>query len=155
MRSNVCSGAPLTALKPSLHLFVDASRQGWGADLEDQAASGLWSNNELRWHINNLELEALILALSHWQSCLERQVLAISTTSRSSGVFATRGLLTSLLPPTFRFLQFLDGLHMRFIVTTSPVVTTSWQTYSPNLTKWLSRSNYPRVIFMVPHIPAA
>ncbi|XP_071091242.1 uncharacterized protein [Haliotis cracherodii] len=40
------------------HLFVDLSLQGWGAHLEGQVASGLWSTDQRLWHINNLELEA-------------------------------------------------------------------------------------------------
>ncbi|XP_071090762.1 uncharacterized protein [Haliotis cracherodii] len=59
VESNVCGGVSLTALQPSLHLFV-ASKQGWGAHLGTETVAGLWSGDRLHWHSNNLELEALI-----------------------------------------------------------------------------------------------
>ncbi|KAL0148546.1 hypothetical protein M9458_056093 [Cirrhinus mrigala] len=44
-------------------LNTDASRMGWGAVCNGQAASGSWIGPRLQWHINCLELLAVFLAL--------------------------------------------------------------------------------------------
>ena len=41
---NVMTGFPLTSPVPSLTLFTDASLLGWGAYLEGQTVSGMWSS---------------------------------------------------------------------------------------------------------------
>ncbi|KAL0199366.1 hypothetical protein M9458_007906, partial [Cirrhinus mrigala] len=50
---------------PPEHLVVhtDASSTGWGAVCNGQAASGSWTGPRLQWHINCLELLAVLLAL--------------------------------------------------------------------------------------------
>jgi hypothetical protein len=48
-------------------MFVDASLEGWGAHLEDQVTSELWSLEEKNLHINVLELTAVLLAIRHWR----------------------------------------------------------------------------------------
>ncbi|KAL0185468.1 hypothetical protein M9458_021165, partial [Cirrhinus mrigala] len=47
------------------HMVVntDASKTGWGAVCNGQTASGSWSGPRLQWHINCLELLAVLLAL--------------------------------------------------------------------------------------------
>ncbi|KAL0187989.1 hypothetical protein M9458_015088, partial [Cirrhinus mrigala] len=42
---------------------TDASKTGWGATCNRQAASGVWTGPRLFWHINCLELLAVLLAL--------------------------------------------------------------------------------------------
>ncbi|KAL0198547.1 hypothetical protein M9458_007087, partial [Cirrhinus mrigala] len=42
---------------------TDASKTGWGATCNGQAASGVWTGSRLFWHINCLELLAVLLAL--------------------------------------------------------------------------------------------
>lgn len=41
-----------------LEIFTDASLTGWGVSCLDETASGQWSNEELQYHINYLELLA-------------------------------------------------------------------------------------------------
>ena len=48
------------------HLCIDASVEGWGAHLNDQETSGLWSSEEIRSHIGVLEIKAVINAVHHW-----------------------------------------------------------------------------------------
>ncbi|XP_067661149.1 uncharacterized protein [Haliotis asinina] len=62
---NVCAGVCLTSFNHDHELFVDASLLGWGAHLNGQTTSGLWSDAEREWHINNLEMQAVILAVRH------------------------------------------------------------------------------------------
>lgn len=49
---------------PTVHLFVDASLQGW--DAQDQTVPEVWSDVQCTLDINNLELESLIMAISHY-----------------------------------------------------------------------------------------
>ncbi|XP_041978933.1 uncharacterized protein LOC121732959 [Aricia agestis] len=46
-----------------LEIFSDASTTGWGASCGDQRASGRWSQEEIHFHINQLELLAAYFAL--------------------------------------------------------------------------------------------
>ena len=60
----------VAALLPRDHevlLFTDASNEGWGCQLGDLHASGLWSKTERRLHINLLELKAVLLSLKHFR----------------------------------------------------------------------------------------
>ena len=65
-------GVPVSLPLPSAHLFTDASMQGWGAHLDAQVASGLWSAAQQRLHINLLEMEAVRLALLAFLPSLRR-----------------------------------------------------------------------------------
>ena len=59
----------LTASKPSSHgnrdrtLTTDASNVGWGAVCGDTSTGGFWNLEEQRYHINFLELKAVLLGL--------------------------------------------------------------------------------------------
>jgi ribonuclease HI len=46
-----------------LVMFSDASNEGWGAVLEEKCANGRWSESERDWHINVLELMAILYGL--------------------------------------------------------------------------------------------
>ena len=77
--SNVLIGSPLHAEEHNLLLFTDASVKGWGAHLENQTVSGLWSDTEKNLHINVLELKAVFLAIRSFQSHLvNKRVLVAS-----------------------------------------------------------------------------
>ncbi len=62
---------------------TDASTLGWGAVCEGMPASGRWSEPQIRWHINRLELEAVFLALKEFRAQLERQHVLIRTDNTS------------------------------------------------------------------------
>ena len=56
--------------------YIDASKEGWGAHLDEHTARGTWSIPESRLHINYLELKAVFLALKEFQDlCLDKIVL--------------------------------------------------------------------------------
>ena len=61
--SSVLQGQPLHPLKHALQIFTDASKEGWGARLNEHTARGTWSVPESKLHINYLELKAVFLAL--------------------------------------------------------------------------------------------
>ena len=58
--SNVLPGQPLHPLKHALQIFTDASKEGWGAHLNERTARGTWSLPESKLHINHLELKAAL-----------------------------------------------------------------------------------------------
>ena len=74
--SNVLPGQTLHPLKHALQIFTDASKEGWGAHLDEHTARGTWSLSESKLHINYLELKAVFLALKEFQSfCCNKTVL--------------------------------------------------------------------------------
>lgn len=84
----------MTMLKPTLHLFINASKQGLKAHLDDRTTSGLWAGEQCNWHSNNLELEALILAVTYWRAILRNAQNYPQTTSPWCGVLEIRRLST-------------------------------------------------------------
>ena len=60
----------LNVCVPDVVLFTDASYDGWGAHIGDLVAGGRWNVDELDYHINVLELKAILLALKSF--CKER-----------------------------------------------------------------------------------
>ena len=52
---------------PGLHLYLHASRAGWGAHLLDCVMSGVWSEWGKLLHISLLEMKAMFLALQSFQ----------------------------------------------------------------------------------------
>ena len=64
---NVLTGQPLHPIKHALQVFTDASKEGWGAHLNEYTARGAWSLPESKLHINYLELKAVFLALREFQ----------------------------------------------------------------------------------------
>ena len=74
--SNVLQGQPLHPIKHALQIFTDASKEGWGAHLNEFTARGSWSVPESKLHINYLELKAVFLALKEFQIlCVDKIVL--------------------------------------------------------------------------------
>ena len=73
---NVLQGQPLHPVKHALQIFTDASKEGWGAHLNEFIARGSWSVPESKLHINYLELKAVFLALKEFQDlCVDKIVL--------------------------------------------------------------------------------
>ncbi len=76
-------GVPLGLVTSRVVVTTDASTLSWGAVCEGMPASGQWSEPQIRWHINRLELEAVFLALKEFQTQLERQHVLIRTDNTS------------------------------------------------------------------------
>ena len=73
---NVLQGQPLHPVRHALQIFTDASKEGWGAHLNEFTARGSWSVPESKLHINYLELKAVFLALKEFQDlCVDKIVL--------------------------------------------------------------------------------
>ncbi|XP_036150166.1 uncharacterized protein LOC105830632 [Monomorium pharaonis] len=57
------SSNPIRKGRYKHEIFSDASTTGWGAFHEGRTARGFWTEPEQKWHINRLELKAVLLAL--------------------------------------------------------------------------------------------
>ena len=73
VESNVLPGQPLDPLKHALQIFTDASKEGWGAHLNEHTARGTRSLPESKLHINYLELKVVLLALKRVPRPLQEQ----------------------------------------------------------------------------------
>ena len=65
--------------QPALQLFTDASKEGWGAHLNERTARGTWSLPESKLHINHLELKAVFLALKEFQDLCCNNIVLVAT----------------------------------------------------------------------------
>ena len=86
LSGRLTQGVSLSVPVPSLHLWTDASLEGWGAHSQDWQAQGLWSPAQARLHINVLELKAMLFALR-----------ALSPTPPPGSVIALQGDNTTAL----------------------------------------------------------
>ena len=77
--SNVLPGQPLHPLKHALQIFTDASKEGWGAHLNERTARGTSSVPESKLHINHLELKAVFLALKEFQDLCSNNIVLVAT----------------------------------------------------------------------------
>ena len=76
---NVLPGQPLHPLKHALQIFTNASKEGWGAHLNEGTARGTWSLPESKLHINHLELKAVFLALKEFQDLCSNNIVLVAT----------------------------------------------------------------------------
>ena len=72
-------GQPLHPIKPALQIFTDASKEGWGAHLNEHTARGTWSLPESKLYINYLELKVVFLALKEFQDLCSDKIVLIAT----------------------------------------------------------------------------
>ena len=81
---NVLSGQPLHPMDHSVQIFMDASKEGWGAHIEGQMARGYRLTSDSRLHINILELKAVLLALRKFQSLVSGKIVLIAADNTTS-----------------------------------------------------------------------
>ncbi|KAL0200123.1 hypothetical protein M9458_003310, partial [Cirrhinus mrigala] len=74
------------------HMVVntDASKTGWGAVCDGQAASDSWTGPRLQWHINCLELLAVLLALRRLLPVLRDKHVLVRTDNIPKVVYINR-----------------------------------------------------------------
>ena len=73
------SGIPNRPFQADLTIFLDSSRQGWGAHMGDSKISGTWTLTDRKLHINYLEFKAVTLALQHWAPLLQGRQVMVAT----------------------------------------------------------------------------
>ena len=107
---NVLTGQLLHPIQHALQIFTDASKEGWGAHLNEFIARGTWSLLESKLHINCLELKAVFLALSVPKSVHEKDGFSSNRQHYSSGLHQQGGRheVGPALCPT---LENLDLVH--------------------------------------------
>ncbi|KAI2646019.1 ORF V: Enzymatic polyprotein [Labeo rohita] len=91
------AGVPLGQVSRHMVVNTDASKTGWGAVCNGQTASGSWSGPRLQWHINCLELLAVLLALRRFLPVLRDKHVLIRTDN----------------VPTVAYINRQGGLHSR------------------------------------------
>ena len=117
-RADSCRSTPPPPPPPqtSLHLITDARKVGWGAHLEPLSltVSGMWSYQESLLHINNLEMRAAQLAVTHFKAHLQDWCMMLSTdnTSAVSYVQAQGDTLTLPLPKDHRSADSCGNLNI-------------------------------------------
>ncbi|KAI2664149.1 ORF V: Enzymatic polyprotein [Labeo rohita] len=78
------AGVPLGQVSRHLVVYTDASSTGWGAVCNGQAPSGSWTGPRLQWHINCLELLAVLLALRRFRPMLRHKHVLVRTDSTAT-----------------------------------------------------------------------
>ncbi len=104
-------GVPLESPLPEMTLFTDASTAGWGAHIDENLVSGLWSTEQQLLHINNLEMLAVILALQHFHHLVTgHRVLVMTDNTTVVGQIRNQGGTHSieLYELTKQLLQWTD-----------------------------------------------
>ena len=74
-----CSSGSTITLKHALQILTDASKEGWGAPLNERTARGIWPLPESKLHINYLELKAVFLALKEFQDLCLNNIVLVAT----------------------------------------------------------------------------
>ncbi|KAL0161197.1 hypothetical protein M9458_044922, partial [Cirrhinus mrigala] len=78
------AGVPLGQVSRHLVVYTDASSTGWGAVCNGQAASGSWTGPRLQWHINCLELLAVLLVLRRFRPMLRHKHVLVRIDSTAT-----------------------------------------------------------------------
>ena len=76
---NMLQGQALHPVKHALQIFADASKEGWGAHLNEHTARGTWCLPESKLHINYLELEAVFLVLKEFEDLCSGKIILVAT----------------------------------------------------------------------------
>ena len=78
-RQCTSKGQPLHPIKHALQIFIDASKEGWGAHLNEHIARENLALPESKLHINYLELKAFFLAPKKFQDLCSDNIVLIAT----------------------------------------------------------------------------
>ena len=103
LEDNVLTGQPLHPIKHALQIFIDASKEGWGAHLNQRTTRGAWSLPESKLHINYLELKAVFLALKEFKDICAGRIVLVATENTTVVSYINKeggmrsGLLCALL----------------------------------------------------------
>ncbi|CAG2193457.1 unnamed protein product [Mytilus edulis] len=138
-QANVLRGQLLSSPVPNQTLFTDASNLGWGAYLEGLSVSGVWTPDLLKEHINILEMKAVLLALSHFQSLLQNKSLIV--------VRHVPGKLNVLADALSRTLTPVNT-EWELLQSVFQAITLQWG--SPHVDLFATSLNYKVQVFMSP-----
>ena len=113
----VFKGVPASWPVASATITTDASMTGWGASYGDRKMCGVWLHPHLSWHINALELRAVLLSLREFSPALQGRVVrvmldnqtAVAYLRKSGGIRSRR--LNSIALETLKFADSI-GVHL-------------------------------------------
>jgi hypothetical protein len=88
--TNVMVGVPIQYPPPQIEIFTDASLFGWGAHINQMTISGVWSEEQSLLHINLLEMEAVRLALLHFEMHILNKSVLIATDNTTVVAYINR-----------------------------------------------------------------
>lgn len=69
---------------PSVIIHTDSSRSGWGAKLGTEKIGGHWLEREQEYHINALEMLAVLFALQAFQHLIKGKYIKVFTDSTTT-----------------------------------------------------------------------
>ena len=75
---------------PNMTLTTDASTKGWGAVYGEQKTGGLWSLEEQGFHINYLELKAVLLGLQSLCNNLGQRHIRVQSDNTTAVAYTAR-----------------------------------------------------------------
>ncbi|KAL0199156.1 hypothetical protein M9458_007696, partial [Cirrhinus mrigala] len=108
----------------SRRITTDASKTGWGAICNGQAASGVWTGPRLLWHINCLELLAVFLALKRFRPLVQGKHLLVRSDNTATVAYINhQGGVRS-----FRMSQLARHLLLSLRATHIPAKPIVWPT---------------------------
>ncbi|XP_077100160.1 uncharacterized protein LOC143751477 [Siphateles boraxobius] len=109
------AGVPLEQVSRHAVVFTDASATGWGATYNGHAVSGVWTDPQLRWHINCLELLAVQLALTRLKRRLQGRDVLVRTDNTATVAYINRqgGLRSRRMSQLARHLLLWSQKHLR------------------------------------------
>ena len=68
----------ITHGEPAIVITSDASKQGWGASVENVSTGGLWTASEAKEHINYLEMLAVFFALKSFSKLVANKHIEVN-----------------------------------------------------------------------------
>ncbi|CAM4674132.1 unnamed protein product [Leuciscus chuanchicus] len=109
------AGVPFEQVSRHAVVFTDASATGWGATYNGHAVSRVWTDPQLHWHINCLELLAVRLALSRLKRLLQGRDVLVRTDNTATVAYINRqgGLRSRRMSQLARHLLLWSQKHLR------------------------------------------
>ncbi len=109
------AGVPLEQVSRHAVVYTDASAKGWGATFNGHAVSGVWTDPQLHWHINCLELLAVHLALNRLKRRLRGEHVLVRTDNTATVAYINRqgGLRSRRMSQLARNLLLWSRKHLR------------------------------------------
>ena len=118
--NKVLTGQPLHPIKHALQIFTDASKEGWGARVNECTARGTWSLPGTKLHISYLELKAVFLVLKRVPRPLHTQNSICRDRQHHSGVIQKQGRRYEVGPTSGSTMENLDLVHQKLSDPQSP-----------------------------------
>ena len=114
----VLQGLPLATREMEVTLFTDASSSGWGAQLGSCSTQGPRSTFHRSWHINVLEMQAIINAVRDFLPHLRSRVMRLMCDSAVTVAYIKNEGGTqsyTLMQMTLRLLKWCDHKAMTLV----------------------------------------